>query len=255
MEPFYFGKKPNFLFGVYHAPQNFKKRNTGIVLCHPMGDEYIHSHRAFLQLAEMLCIAGFHVLRFDFLGCGDSAGGADQWNIDQWTDIILTAIQELKSGCDAPKIGLIGLRLGASLSIIASRKYKNVNGLILWKLITNGNTYMNELESSHRNWLQGSFARPKPFTENYKREILGFLITDHLRKEIKEIDLTEYHGKFVDNILLIDDNIAIDNKNTKFLEHIGNNLTKKNIPGQIEKNLVPIHVLENIVNWASEVFQ
>ena len=83
MEPFYFGKSPRALFGVYHPPKAGMTRKTGVVLCYPMGHEYVYSHRAFLRLAMLLSSAGFHVLRFDFYGCGDSEGDCKEGKIRQ----------------------------------------------------------------------------------------------------------------------------------------------------------------------------
>ena len=48
-------------------------RQSAIVLCQPLGHGYLRAHRAFRNLAVSLASQGFHVLRFDYYGCGDSA--------------------------------------------------------------------------------------------------------------------------------------------------------------------------------------
>ena len=67
-----------------------------MVLCYPWGSEYIHAHRALRQLATRLSMAGFHTLRFDYFGTGDSAGEMEDADLGVWEDDIETAIEELK---------------------------------------------------------------------------------------------------------------------------------------------------------------
>ena len=75
MEPFYFGPAGGRrLFGVFHEPPASRRRGCGVVLCYPLGTEYTSYYRAYRQLALSLAENGFHVLRFDFRGCGDSEG-------------------------------------------------------------------------------------------------------------------------------------------------------------------------------------
>ena len=70
--PFYFGSADRTLFGAYHPAATGGRR--GAVLCYPWGQEYLRSHKAMCFLASLLSDRGFHVLRFDWYGSGDSAG-------------------------------------------------------------------------------------------------------------------------------------------------------------------------------------
>ena len=72
MRPFYFGDSEEALYGVYHSPQG-EHRDEGVVLCAPFGQEAMRTHRALRQLATLLTKRGYHVLRFDYRGTGDSA--------------------------------------------------------------------------------------------------------------------------------------------------------------------------------------
>ncbi len=71
-------------------------RTCAVVLCYPIGQEYIRSHRAIYQLAVRLSQAGFHVLRFDYFGCGDSEGDFEEGSLAQWTSDIHSAIAEIQ---------------------------------------------------------------------------------------------------------------------------------------------------------------
>src|SRR5438093_192655 len=110
IEPFYFGKSPKSLFGCYHTPQASCYRECGVVLCSPMGEEYIRFHRAFRHLAGRLVAVGFPVLRFDFYGCGDSAGACTQGTLGQWCTDITTAMHEMRRRGGVQKVCLVGLR-------------------------------------------------------------------------------------------------------------------------------------------------
>jgi alpha/beta superfamily hydrolase len=76
MTPLLFGSADAPLYGVHHAPQAAPQR-TGIVLCYPFGQEYMRAHRACRQLAMLLAKKGYHVLRFDYSGTGNSSGDVD----------------------------------------------------------------------------------------------------------------------------------------------------------------------------------
>ena len=109
MQPFYFGTSQKQLFGVYHAPDGKSARQSAILLCQPLGHEYLRAHRAFRNLAVSLAGQGFHVLRFDYFGCGDSGGDQEQATIDQCLADLSTAVEELKDTAGVPRVSLVGL--------------------------------------------------------------------------------------------------------------------------------------------------
>ena len=61
------------------------------------------------QLAKRLSGIGFHVLRFDYYGTGDSAGDADEGDLRQWHDDLSAAVDELKDTAAIQMVSLIGL--------------------------------------------------------------------------------------------------------------------------------------------------
>ena len=149
MEPFFFRKTAKPLLGIYHPPQISTVRNVGVILCYPMGQEYIRSYRSLQKLAGLLSSVGIHVLRFDYYGCGDSDGDGTQSSIQQWIDDILTAVNELKEGCGLEKVCLVGLRLGAALAIIAGTRRADIDSIILWDPVIDGKRYLEESTSLH----------------------------------------------------------------------------------------------------------
>src|SRR5258707_567166 len=71
----YFDSRGETLFGWLHGPGHPAPQSHGVVLCPPLGHEHLHSQRSLRHLADALAGAGFLVLRFDYRGTGDSAGG------------------------------------------------------------------------------------------------------------------------------------------------------------------------------------
>jgi pimeloyl-ACP methyl ester carboxylesterase len=134
MTPFHFGSRQRRLFGYYEpAPANFS-RVRAVLLCHPMDNEHVFAYRTMRQLAARLVRAGFHVLRFDYFGTGDSYGDPGEGDLAGWCGDIETAIEELKEITGATKVNLAGLRLGANLSArVAADRPKEISKLILWE--------------------------------------------------------------------------------------------------------------------------
>jgi uncharacterized protein len=108
-----------------------------VVICHPIGNEQIFAYRTMRLLAARLVQAGFHVLRFDYFGTGDSYGDTGEGDLASWCGDIETAIEELREITGATKVNLAGLRLGANLSArVAAYRPKDVSKLVLWEPLT-----------------------------------------------------------------------------------------------------------------------
>ena len=72
-EAFFFENQGERLFGILHTPADPSK-GDGIVFCDPYGEEKHFARRVLANFARRVCAEGFHVLRFDYRGNGDSQG-------------------------------------------------------------------------------------------------------------------------------------------------------------------------------------
>ena len=70
--PTFFGPSDSPLFGVVHLPVDNQIRG-GVLICGSLGKEGMDSVRLQRILADDMARRGFAVLRFDYLGLGDSA--------------------------------------------------------------------------------------------------------------------------------------------------------------------------------------
>src|SRR5258705_6760804 len=73
------------LFMWHHPPPSHLSRGAAIVLCPPLGYEYMSAYRTLRILADRLAAIGFDALRFDYDGTGNSAGDVEQpGRVDAW---------------------------------------------------------------------------------------------------------------------------------------------------------------------------
>jgi len=147
MNPLFIGSAERRLFGLYEPAACARGKPRAAVLCYPWGMEYIYAHRSMRQLASRLSAAGFHTLRFDYFGTGDSSGEMDQANLVGSNGDVAAAIEALKDIAGTSKVVLIGLRVGANIAVdVAARHKSEVEALVLWDPIVSGEQYIETLQ-------------------------------------------------------------------------------------------------------------
>lgn len=191
MSPFFFGTPERRLFGAYHPAFTSRATVRSVVLCYPWAHEYIYAHRSMTKLALVLAESGFHVLRFDYFGTGDSAGDAIDVTLDGCREDILTAAEELLDMTGGERVSLIGLRLGAVLAAeVAASDRELVDRLVLWDPVISGSDYVAALYHSAANMPIGKAKAPeRPAEKGGGHEICGFPLTDSQREQIERVDL------------------------------------------------------------------
>lgn len=203
----FFGDRLRPLFGIHHPPRSREARGTGVVLCHPIGQEYLRAHRAFTQLSNLLSREGFHVFRFDYFGTGDSAGDIREATVARWQTDVSAAIQELVAKSGTPEVSLVGLRFGAALAISAAlRDSRVVRDIVLWDPVVSGKSYLRGLSVLHGAMLQDPWRFAVPRAESrgaHEDELLGFAISTSLRAEIERIRLARQAPPVVKRIGLL----------------------------------------------------
>lgn len=263
MEPFYFGTSKQSLFGIYHAPNTRLARDCAAVLCYPMGQEYIRSHRAYRELSLRLSRAGFPVLRFDFYGCGDSAGECEQGHLGHWVEDVGAAVSEMRRRSGRSKIGLIGLRLGATVSMIAGAELGEIDRMVLWDPVVDGKAHLAELFALHEERLTGYPQQPDASIAGADQpvELLGFPFSDFMLQDLRRVDLLTVRRRPANRVLLLlTGGTPIGERLQKHLEAIDTPIECQSVPSaQVwladmnqDKGLVPARVLQAIVSWMSK---
>ncbi|MEF8769778.1 MAG: alpha/beta fold hydrolase [Candidatus Accumulibacter phosphatis] len=186
----YMGAADRQLFYCFDAPRRARARPFGFVLCPPSGREYVSTHRVFRQFASRLARAGFPVLRFDYFATGDSAGEDSEGSVEQWLDDVATAVNTFRNHNPGAPVWLAGLRVGASLAALHAEQHQDVDGLILWDPVVNGNRYVDQLLEAHQQRFRQTVGRDQTTSDaDGMREIFGFLLSPRLESGLRAIDL------------------------------------------------------------------
>jgi pimeloyl-ACP methyl ester carboxylesterase len=261
MRPFYLQAPEGDLFAVYHEPRSGSTRESAVLLCYPLGHEYLNSHRAYRQIAVMLSEAGFPVLRFDYLGSGDSGGSCEQASIELWLRNVEHALVEVKARSGAEKVCLAGLRLGASLALLAAHRTGSVDALVLWDPVLKGDGYLQELEILHRRVLETAegvsrtLIRPRTYDGV---SLFGFGM--QFRREVGALDLFSAGQKPAERVLLLDSGAEPKAGPLKHrLRGQGSTVDHKHMPvdgawrNDFDSLFLPGPALPAVVRWVSEV--
>jgi pimeloyl-ACP methyl ester carboxylesterase len=259
--PFYFRRSDKPLFGCYHEPPTNRRRQVGVLICQPVGHEYVNSHRALRQLANRFSEAGFPVLRFDYYGCGDSSGSTEDSSVAQWLKDISAAIAELRQRAGVFRVCLVGLRLGAALAALAAAQRRDVESMVLWDPVVEGGRYFADLCLLEKEMLRFRPKRRRTERATDGLEILGFPWPHFLISEVESINLRTIAGGFAKNMLVMQSDLArVGDCLADQLGLCATHLERRSLeapeiwrPTVDGSLLVPAQVLQAVVSWSSEI--
>jgi len=143
------------LFGLLHLPLVVPQglRRAGLVLCPPFAVEQVGSSLLQVEAARTLAANGLPVLRFHYGGTGDSEGDFEEVTLSGHVADTLRAIDLLCEREGLQQVGLLGIRLGATVAALAAEADPRVKALILWEPAVRPRAYFRE------------FLRAKIFSE------------------------------------------------------------------------------------------
>jgi pimeloyl-ACP methyl ester carboxylesterase len=134
----------------------------------------------------MISREGFHVLRFDWSGTGDSWGETTDGGVQRWIDDVAEAAQEARDAAGVRAISIVGMRLGAAIAATACNRVVEAADLVLWEPVVHGPEYIEELEALDARENLRLLHRIR----KSRTELVGFPFTAALRSAIADIDLT-----------------------------------------------------------------
>ena len=202
----YFKNGDYNLFGVLHKPETFistlrpklfKEKGIGIVFCHPFAEEKLISHRGMVNLARRLTKEGAYSFRFDEMGHGDSDGNFEDSTVETRVSDIRCAVSHLREQTGVERVGLLGVRFGATLAVLASKTVSEIDCLILISPIVDGKSYIEQCLRSNLATQMATYRKIIKEREQLIQELTagemvnidGYLLTKTLYEQMQDINL------------------------------------------------------------------
>jgi pimeloyl-ACP methyl ester carboxylesterase len=163
--------------------------NKGVVLCNPFGHEAMWLHQAMRELAQRLAARGVPVLRFDYLGTGDSADRESFLCPTDWADEVSGAIDYLRSITGIERVSLAGFRFGATVAAWAARK-NEIESIAMLAPVRSTRLFLREMNILNQTWREGAGAdESHDQTPPGARDIFGHRFSAHALETIGNLDL------------------------------------------------------------------
>lgn len=188
------------IFSVLHKAESDKQsqnNDLGVVICHPFGEEKLNSHRILVLLARQLASQGVSCLRFDYMGHGDSEGDFEDATIQTRLSDIECAVNYFKKTTGVKRVGLLGVRLGATLAALFCTGSLEINPLILISPVIEGKKYIKHCLRSNIATQTVLFKKVikdrKQLIEDLMSGLMvnvdGYLLTKKMYEALEEINL------------------------------------------------------------------
>ncbi|MFT4065970.1 serine aminopeptidase domain-containing protein [Paraburkholderia sp.] len=193
--------------GWLHLPAG-RNATTGVVLCGPFGYDALCVHRGWRDFAIALtAFCGMPALRFDYPGTGDSDGNEeDPRRFRTWIDSVKAAAQYLRDTTGVTRLILCGLRLGATLAVLAAEELDGVDSLVLMMPVIAGKRYIRELGMQHQSWLKSPMGRESadPYDDARAVGVFGFQLYADTLEQLAAVDLVHHARASAPRVLLHD---------------------------------------------------
>jgi len=163
------------LVGVLHEPDG-DARGAGVVFVHGWAGYRGGPHRMLVETARQLCYAGYHALRFDLRGRGDSGGDVATTDLDGMIEDSRAARRFLVEQADIERTYWLGICSGGNVALGAASLDKDVDGLILWSTPLFAPYKRRGQEAVRRGMFLGDY-----FKKLFRRETYAKLIRGRIR--------------------------------------------------------------------------
>lgn len=179
------------LMAWYHPPAR-PSAGPAVLLCDTLGSDRMNLHLAYRHLALQLAWAGFPVLRIDYAGTGDSAGGPrDPGRLGAWLRSLGCGADHLRSVSGASELVVFGALFGASLGAALASQRADVTGLVAWGGYARGREFVRELRAVERLSSANPKGRRPASWQDGDLESLGFLFTAETVRSLEAFDLAQ----------------------------------------------------------------
>ncbi len=258
--PLWIGSSDRPLFAWLHTPEDGMATGAAVI-CPSMGLEAAYSARALRALGLRLAHSGWAALRLDYAATGDSVGSwTDPGLVDEWLGNIRVALDYAR-GLGAPRLGVVGLRLGATLAAAELERGGPVDDLVFWDACATGRAFLREQAAfaAFRRTLPWSVeqpALPPPPGEESPVEAPGTVFSAATAAALGHVEIARDERRLASRELVL----AREGRRPgpALRDRLGlPHVELAEIAGQEalfdEEVVVPVPTLERIVSWFSEV--
>jgi len=207
---FYLDLNGECIFAGHYRPNTPASR--AVVLCHPLGEEKLWSHRVFVTFARDMAAAGYAVLRFDYRGEGDSARRFEQTDLETRiddTNLAVDTVRELKRSVTS--VTLLGLRFGAIVAATTAARRSDISSLVLWDAVFDGAAHMQSVlrlnlmyqMAQHRKVIENRAALVKRMADGETVNVEGYEMSEQLFRQTCEFQLAAVLSPFRGQMLLV----------------------------------------------------
>jgi len=147
-----------------------------------------------VEWARVLAADGFHVLRFDYRGYGDSDGEFEDHTIEDHLADTARALSEVEERSNLECGLLCGLRLGATLAAITACRNNRNPSLVLWEPVISGSEYVSEMLKASAFVTRGAQTADELENDIEKgKEVVvrGHILTKGMLRSLKAVNLLE----------------------------------------------------------------
>lgn len=131
LEAFLTASRGKQMVCILEMPEKNVDKNTLIVFCHGFAGHKITPHRMAPNLSRILAQKGYSMLRADYIGSGDSEGGAEYMTIPGEIDDQEAAYKRALQFRSWERVIILGYSLGGTIASLLTERIESC-GLILW---------------------------------------------------------------------------------------------------------------------------
>lgn len=114
-----------------------KDRVPLAVICHGFVGSRIGADRIFVKAARELAADGYMVIRFDYVGCGESSGNYGSEDMESMIAQTRAVLDYGISSADVDpqRVTLIGHSLGGAVALLTGVRDRRIKNLVLWAAV------------------------------------------------------------------------------------------------------------------------